>query len=119
MKFKPATLRVNTERPKGEVIGDPDLEIREVATLEGAQPGDLTFVANAKYAKMLSETPGVLRSTLTSIRALNHSFAYQLNTPTGKNIRTLQNTGEGVLLLENKFSGEGNPELLIRPWMAP
>ncbi len=36
--------------------GDGNVEIRRVAGLESAGPGDLTFVANAKYAPHLSTT---------------------------------------------------------------
>jgi UDP-3-O-[3-hydroxymyristoyl] glucosamine N-acyltransferase len=40
----------------GELIGAPDVEIRRMATLESAGPGDLSFVANAKYLEQLRDT---------------------------------------------------------------
>ena len=36
--------------------GEPDIEIRAVAGIEDAQPGDLTFVANVKYASAAKNT---------------------------------------------------------------
>ncbi|MFQ5491647.1 MAG: UDP-3-O-(3-hydroxymyristoyl)glucosamine N-acyltransferase [Phycisphaerae bacterium] len=36
--------------------GDPDLAIQAVNTLEDAQPGELSFLANPKYAERLSTT---------------------------------------------------------------
>src|SRR5690349_11282365 len=35
---------------------DGDLEIRRVAGIEQAQPGDLTFIANSKYQSQLAST---------------------------------------------------------------
>ena len=40
----------------GEVVGDASGEIREVAKIEEAGPGSLTFLANPKYEKYLSTT---------------------------------------------------------------
>jgi UDP-3-O-[3-hydroxymyristoyl] glucosamine N-acyltransferase len=39
-----------------EVEGDPNLEIRNVAGIEEAEPGDLTFLVNRKYRPALSAT---------------------------------------------------------------
>jgi UDP-3-O-[3-hydroxymyristoyl] glucosamine N-acyltransferase len=39
-----------------EVEGDDGLEIRRVAKIEGAEEGDITFVANPKYARFLTST---------------------------------------------------------------
>lgn len=39
-----------------EVEGDPHLEIRNVAGIEEAQPGDLTFLVNRKYRPALAST---------------------------------------------------------------
>lgn len=36
--------------------GDEDLDVVRVATIEDAEPGDLTFLANAKYAAALRDT---------------------------------------------------------------
>jgi UDP-3-O-[3-hydroxymyristoyl] glucosamine N-acyltransferase len=37
-------------------MGDPGAEIRRIATLESAGPGDLSFVSNAKYLGQLRDT---------------------------------------------------------------
>jgi UDP-3-O-[3-hydroxymyristoyl] glucosamine N-acyltransferase len=39
-----------------EIEGDPNLEIRNVAGIEEAEPGDLTFLVNRKYRPALSAT---------------------------------------------------------------
>lgn len=41
------------DRLGGELHGSPDLEIRRVAPLETAGPGDITFLANPRYATKL------------------------------------------------------------------
>uniref|UniRef100_A0A832I5E7 UDP-3-O-acylglucosamine N-acyltransferase n=1 Tax=Eiseniibacteriota bacterium TaxID=2212470 RepID=A0A832I5E7_UNCEI len=40
----------------GEVAGDPATPIRGVAGIKEAQPGDITFIANARYDGYLAET---------------------------------------------------------------
>lgn len=40
----------------GELVGDPNIEIRSVAGLREGQPGDITFLANPKYAAWLATT---------------------------------------------------------------
>jgi UDP-3-O-[3-hydroxymyristoyl] glucosamine N-acyltransferase len=40
----------------GEVVGDGNVEIRGVAGIREAMPGDLTFLANARYDSYLLET---------------------------------------------------------------
>ncbi len=40
----------------GELVGDPDLEISGLAKIEEAGPGELSFLANPKYAKYLTST---------------------------------------------------------------
>jgi UDP-3-O-[3-hydroxymyristoyl] glucosamine N-acyltransferase len=40
----------------GELRGDPDREIRGVATLEDAGPGDIAFLANRRYRSQLATT---------------------------------------------------------------
>jgi UDP-3-O-[3-hydroxymyristoyl] glucosamine N-acyltransferase len=41
---------------KGELVGDPDLEITGLAKIQSATKGDLTFLANPKYEKYLEST---------------------------------------------------------------
>ena len=40
----------------GKVVGNEGIEIRGVAKIEEAREGEITFVANPKYAKFLNET---------------------------------------------------------------
>ena len=41
---------------RGELVGDPSVEITGVAGIEDAQTGDLTFLANPKYKAFLERT---------------------------------------------------------------
>jgi UDP-3-O-[3-hydroxymyristoyl] glucosamine N-acyltransferase len=40
----------------GKVCGDPDIKIKSAATLEQAGKGDISFLANSKYEKLLQTT---------------------------------------------------------------
>jgi len=40
----------------GELVGDPDAEIRRIATLESAGPGDLSFLTHSRYRPNLQHT---------------------------------------------------------------
>lgn len=40
----------------GKLIGTPDLEIRRIATLENAGPGDLSFLSHPRYRRQLRST---------------------------------------------------------------
>src|SRR5688572_12066744 len=40
----------------GEVVGDGSIEIRDVAGIREALPGDITFIANSRYDAYLDET---------------------------------------------------------------
>ena len=40
----------------GAVVGDGSVEIRGVAGIREALPGDMTFLANARYEPYLAET---------------------------------------------------------------
>jgi len=50
------TLAELAEILGGEVVGDPAMEIRGVAGIREAQPGDITFLANARYESYLLDT---------------------------------------------------------------
>ena len=41
---------------KGELVGDPDIEISGLAKIQTASVGELTFLANPKYSKYLETT---------------------------------------------------------------
>jgi UDP-3-O-[3-hydroxymyristoyl] glucosamine N-acyltransferase len=49
-------LKEIAEYAKGELVGDPSIEISGVAGIEEAQAGDLTFLANPKYKAFLKKT---------------------------------------------------------------
>ncbi|HEY1683939.1 MAG TPA: UDP-3-O-(3-hydroxymyristoyl)glucosamine N-acyltransferase [Tepidisphaeraceae bacterium] len=44
------------QKIEADVVGDPEIEITSCATLDQAQPGQLSFLSNAKYAKQLETT---------------------------------------------------------------
>ena len=44
------------ERLGGEVVGNPEVTIRQVATLESAGPGDIAFLAQGRYLPQLRAT---------------------------------------------------------------
>lgn len=56
--MKPNGLRLAeiVERLGGEIRGDPATEVFQVATLEKAQPGQIAFLANARYRRQLANT---------------------------------------------------------------
>lgn len=51
-----ATLKELAELVEGTVVGDPAREIVRLAPIDGAGPGDITFVANPKYLAKLKDT---------------------------------------------------------------
>ena len=50
------TLRELADRLECRLEGDGDLEVTRVAGMQDAQPGDVTFLANPKYEKLLAST---------------------------------------------------------------
>src|SRR5687767_7392410 len=50
------TLREIAARLGGEIVGDPDVRIERVATLENAGDGAIAFLANPRYLKQLAGT---------------------------------------------------------------
>jgi UDP-3-O-[3-hydroxymyristoyl] glucosamine N-acyltransferase len=57
-RTEPNALRLSdiVARLGGELVGDPDVMVRRVAPLQSAGPGDLSFLAQAKYRPQLRET---------------------------------------------------------------
>ncbi|MFZ2385915.1 MAG: UDP-3-O-(3-hydroxymyristoyl)glucosamine N-acyltransferase [Candidatus Omnitrophota bacterium] len=78
------TLKEIAEMIGGEIVGSPDLEITGFSGIEEARPGDITFLANPKYAPFLEKTnaSAVITSLQVSsghkalIRAENPSLAF-------------------------------------------
>src|SRR5581483_3366235 len=54
--FLTLKLRELADRLHCRLEGDGDVEIRRVAGIERAEPGDLTFVANPRYQALLAST---------------------------------------------------------------
>ena len=54
--ISPVKLRDLAERLDCRLEGDGDVEIRRVAGIQDAEPGDVTFLANPKYEKALRTT---------------------------------------------------------------
>ncbi|MGD8828733.1 MAG: UDP-3-O-(3-hydroxymyristoyl)glucosamine N-acyltransferase [Gammaproteobacteria bacterium] len=50
------TLGELAERFQARLEGDPDIAIEDVATLEQARPGAISFLANSRYRRYLAET---------------------------------------------------------------
>ena len=50
------SLREIARRFGGEIAGDPEFEVRRVATLESAGPDSIAFLANARYLPQLKAT---------------------------------------------------------------
>ena len=69
----------------GEVVGDPNVVIRGVAGIKEAEPGDLTFIANARYEGYLDDTrasavicaPGTRRTQVPLVLVENPYLAFQ------------------------------------------
>lgn len=79
-----ATLAELAVRFACEIKGDPDTVVNGVGTLQSAGPGDVSFLANSKYAKYLSTTRAsaviVDESTVDSVQvaALVHKNPYAI-----------------------------------------
>lgn len=50
------SLRELVERFGGEVVGDPEIRVSRMATLDNAGPGAITFLANRRYLSQLTGT---------------------------------------------------------------
>lgn len=66
------TLNEIAQMLKGRLVGDPNLRIRGVSSLEEAQPGEISFIANPKYISMASTTRAsalIAQSEMKGVRA--------------------------------------------------
>jgi len=54
--LKVFTIKEISEIVDGKVYGDPDVKIKNVAEIDKAQKGDITFLSNPKYKKFLNTT---------------------------------------------------------------
>tara|TARA_B100000886_G_scaffold193779_1_gene133460 strand:- start:2853 stop:3794 length:942 start_codon:yes stop_codon:yes gene_type:complete len=53
---KKYTIKFISEYIDASIVGDPDLEIHEIASIENAQEGSITFLSNPSYSKFLEKT---------------------------------------------------------------
>ncbi len=53
MKFNARTIATFL---KGEIVGNPDVEVWDISKIEEGKPGTLTFLSNPKYTKYIYET---------------------------------------------------------------
>jgi UDP-3-O-[3-hydroxymyristoyl] glucosamine N-acyltransferase len=101
MKF---TARTVANFLKGEIIGNPDAEVWDIAKIEEAREGSIAFLANPKYNKYLYETnasivlvnkslivEGEVKATLIKVDDAYQSFAsllelYQSSKPVKEGI---------------------------------
>jgi UDP-3-O-[3-hydroxymyristoyl] glucosamine N-acyltransferase len=80
----PLTLKELAERIGADPVGDPALVIHSAQTLDEAQQGQVSFLANPKYLKQLETTrasavivsPNVAREGLALLKAKDPYFAF-------------------------------------------
>ncbi len=73
------TLRQHGMKP--ELRGDPNCKVSQVATLEEAVAGDVSFLSNPKYEKMLRETSASAVVARADITAPDHLNIIQVEDP--------------------------------------
>ncbi|HVT87902.1 MAG TPA: UDP-3-O-(3-hydroxymyristoyl)glucosamine N-acyltransferase [Tepidisphaeraceae bacterium] len=64
-----------------EVVGDGSLEVNTVSTLDDAQPGQISFLANAKYQKQLEATKASAVIVAKSISSNNRLTLLKTSDP--------------------------------------
>lgn len=65
------TLKEITDLVKGELVGDPDVTITGISGIKEAKEGEITFLANPKYAYLLETTKAA--AIITSHQQFNTS----------------------------------------------
>ncbi len=90
------TLKEIGEAVGGSLVGDPDCLIQTVAGIHEAQPGQITFVANPKYARLL---------TLTKASAV--IVPPGLDVPKGTNALIHENPSMAFVKVTSLFDPEG------------
>ncbi len=121
MKFKAQMI---ASFLKGEIEGNPEVEIENISKIEEGKPGTLSFLANPKYEKYIYETKASIvlvnkdfkpdkPVSVTLIRVENayDSFAsllelYQQSKPRRTGINSLASVHENVTLGENVYIGD-------------
>jgi UDP-3-O-[3-hydroxymyristoyl] glucosamine N-acyltransferase len=73
-----ATIAELAQLTGADIVGDPELEIRALAPLDKAGPGEISFLANKRYAKAVQDCSA---AALISDRALERSDITYLVSP--------------------------------------
>lgn len=121
MNFKASVI---AEFLKGEIIGNPEVEVNNVTKIEDGKPGTLAFFANPKYEKYVYETEASIllvnknfnpakevKPTLIKVDNAYEAFAslldlYMQSKPQKTGIRKLSSIDETASIGENVYIGE-------------
>lgn len=121
MKFK---AKVIAEFLKGQIEGDPEVEVTDVTKIEEGTPGTLSFLANPKYEKFIYDTKAsivivnkdfkpekAIHATLIRVENAYESFAsllelYQQSKPQKTGIHSTASIHENVKIGEKVYIGD-------------
>jgi len=121
MKFKAQMIAAFL---KGEIEGNPDVEVVNISKIEEGKPGTLSFLSNPKYEKYIYETQASIvlvnkdfkperpvSATLIRVENAYDSFAsllelYQQAKPQKSGIHKLASVNEGTVIGENVYIGD-------------
>ncbi len=121
MKFKAQMI---AQFLKGEIDGNPDVEVENISKIEEGKPGTLSFLANPKYEKYIYETQASIvlvnkdfkpdkpvSATLIRVENAYEAFAsllelYQQAKPQKTGIHNLASIREDAELGENLYIGD-------------
>lgn len=104
MTQTPRTLGAIAEALGAQLKGDADVVITGIGTLQSSDAGQISFLANATYARYLPETKA-------SAVVLNEAFADQCPT----NVLVMDNPYLGYARLSHWFDPAGRPATGIHP----
>tara|TARA_B100000609_G_scaffold25389_1_gene17840 strand:- start:402 stop:1343 length:942 start_codon:yes stop_codon:yes gene_type:complete len=123
------SVKFISEYIDASILGDADLEIDNIATIESAEPGSITFLSNSKYNRLLDSTRAsavivkegikindkttflVCSDPYLAFAKLSKLFTSQIDFSKGtfsenSFIHDSATLGEGVVLGPNVFIGE-------------
>ena len=121
MKFKAQMI---AQFLKGEIEGNPEVEVENISKIEEGKPGTLSFLSNPKYEKYIYETQASIvlvnkdfkaekpvSATLIRVENAYESFAsllelYQQAKPQKTGVHTLASIREDAILGENVYIGD-------------
>ena len=109
---------------QGEIVGNPDVVVSNVAKIEEGKPGTLAFLANPKYSKYLYSTEASIilinkdlklekeiNPTLIKVENAYESFAsllqlYEESKPKKKGVSDLASIDKSAVVGEDNYIGE-------------